>query len=155
MLSYYKYSFSIGSLYICANEKAITHVKTGEPPSHLQLTYEETDLIKECAKEIREYLDKKRKKFNVPIELEGTLFQKAVWQALINIGYGKVKTYKEIAIEANSPRGFRAVGNACNKNPILIIVPCHRVVGADKSLTGFACGLDVKQQLLDIEGIRL
>jgi methylated-DNA-[protein]-cysteine S-methyltransferase len=155
MLFYYQYVFSIGTLYICADESSITHIGTGALPKDLKAVEKETELIKLAASQLTEYLAKKRTGFEIPIKFKGTAFQEAVWKALMAIDYGKVKSYKEIAVEVNSPKGFRAVGNACNKNPLLIIVPCHRVVGTNKSLTGFACGLDVKQALLDTEEIKL
>lgn len=155
MLFYFEYNLNIGSLYICADQEAITHIGTNELPQGIRPIKQETPLIKTALEQLKQYLEKERKTFDLPIKFKGTDFQEKVWRAMINIGYGKVKSYKEIAQEVGSPKGFRAVGNACNKNPILIIIPCHRVVGSNKSLTGFACGLDVKQALLDIEEIKL
>lgn len=102
-------------------------------------------------KEISEYLNGKRKAFDFPIAPKGTDFQKKVWSALREIPYGKTKTYGEIAAYIEKPQAARAVGNACNKNPLLIAVPCHRILGADGSLTGFAAGTQTKRYLLELE----
>ena len=102
-------------------------------------------------KEISEYLNGKRKAFDFPIAPKGTDFQKKVWSALREIPYGKTKTYGEIAAYIENPQAARAVGNACNKNPLLIAVPCHRILGADGSLTGFAAGTQTKRYLLELE----
>lgn len=101
--------------------------------------------------EIIEYLEGRLKGFTLPILLKGTEFQRRVWNELLNIPYGEIRTYKEIAEKINCPQGYRAVGNALNKNPIPIIVPCHRVIGANGKLTGFAGGLELKSKLLELE----
>lgn len=89
--------------------------------------------------------------FSVPIHLKGTDFQKKVWNELKNIPYGETRTYKEIAEKIGKPKASRAVGMACNKNPIVILVPCHRVVGTNGSLTGYAGGIELKKALLEAE----
>jgi methylated-DNA-[protein]-cysteine S-methyltransferase len=86
------------------------------------------------------------------MEPDGTPFQKSVWDALLKIPYGKTASYGQIAMQVNNPKGARAVGMACNKNPIWIAVPCHRVIGANGALTGYALGMGMKQQLLTLEG---
>ncbi len=101
--------------------------------------------------QLEEYFCGKRREFDIPIRLNGTEFQKAVWNALLTVPYGKTASYKDIAAMIGKPKAARAVGGANNKNPVMIIVPCHRVVGADGSLTGYACGTDIKQTLLNIE----
>ena len=101
--------------------------------------------------QIIEYLEGKLKKFTLLLDLKGTEFQKKVWNELLNIPYGEVKTYKDIAKAVGSPKGYRAVGGALNKNPIPIIVPCHRVVGSNGQLVGFAGGVDLKAKLLELE----
>ena len=102
-------------------------------------------------KEISEYLNGKRKAFDFPIAPKGSDFQKKVWSALREIPYGKTKTYGEIAADIGSSKAARAVGNACNKNPLLLAIPCHRVLGANGSLTGFAAGIEIKKHLLLLE----
>lgn len=112
----------------------------------------ETPLSKKTKKELTEYLDGKRESFDVPIKPMGTEFQEKVWRALCDIPYGEVRTYKDIAEAVGSPRGFRAVGLANNRNPLMIVVPCHRVIGANGKLVGYAGGLDMKTSLLALEG---
>ena len=110
-----------------------------------------TPFLRDAAKEINEYLSGKRKKFDIPIKLYGTDFQLSVWNALLTIPYGETRSYRDIAQQIGNAKACRAVGMANNRNPIAIIVPCHRVIGADGSLTGFGGGLELKQQLLELE----
>ncbi|HOJ79339.1 MAG TPA: methylated-DNA--[protein]-cysteine S-methyltransferase [Clostridiales bacterium] len=111
----------------------------------------ETPLIKEAARQLYEYLDGNRKVFDIPLELEGTPFQKAVWQALLEIPYGETRSYGEIAERIGNPKAARAVGMANNRNHVAVFVPCHRVIGADGRLVGYASGIDIKKKLLDLE----
>ena len=101
--------------------------------------------------QLSEYFEGKRAVFDFPSYAEGAPFQKRVWEALCTIPHGEVCTHKDIAVKIGNPASCRAVGGANNKNPIAIVVPCHRVIGADGSLTGYASGLDVKKALLDLE----
>ncbi len=118
-------------------------VTAGKPelPRHLQ----------ECLKQLDEYFQGKRTVFDVPLSLVGTTFQKRVWEALLAIPYGKTATYKEIAASVGNIRSTRAVGGANHRNPVSIIVPCHRVIGASGGLTGYGGGLSRKAWLLDHE----
>lgn len=102
-------------------------------------------------KQFTEYEKGIRKVFDLPLNLKGTEFQKKVWNALLEIPYGETRSYQEIAIQIGNPKAVRAVGGACNRNPIGIIVPCHRVVGKNGSLTGYAGGLEYKKLLLEKE----
>lgn len=111
----------------------------------------ETPLLKEASKQLTEYFDRKRKKFDLPLALNGTEFQVKTWKALQSIPYGKTCSYGDLAKKIGNPKASRAVGNANNRNPLHIIVPCHRVIGSNGSLTGYAAGLDVKRLLLDLE----
>lgn len=111
----------------------------------------DTKLLLEAKRQLQEYLEGKRKEFELPIEQEGTKFQKQVWEALRKIPYGETRTYKEIAKMVGNEKASRAVGMANNKNSIPIIIPCHRVIGSNGKLVGYALGLDVKQYLLDLE----
>lgn len=106
-------------------------------------------------RELTEYFLGKRKQFTVPLHLVGTEFQKKVWRALLEVPYGKTVTYKDIAKKIGNPKALRAVGMANNKNKIPIIVPCHRVIGSDGKLTGYAAGLSIKEKLLKLEGIQV
>jgi methylated-DNA-[protein]-cysteine S-methyltransferase len=103
-------------------------------------------------KQVEEYFAGVRREFTLPLDLRGTEFQKRCWQALLEIPYGRTCTYADVARAVGKPRAFRAVGLANNRNPVAIIVPCHRVIGSDGSLTGYGGGLDVKQKLLSLEG---
>ena len=110
-----------------------------------------TPLLHESAQQILAFLDGKCQQLDFPIRMVGTPFQQRVWHALQQIPYGTTRTYGEIAAAIGNPRASRAVGMACNKNPLLLIVPCHRVIGANGKLTGFAYGTDAKQWLLELE----
>jgi methylated-DNA-[protein]-cysteine S-methyltransferase len=111
----------------------------------------ETPLIRKAAKQLNEYLAGRRKTFELPLDPEGTPFQKAVWKTLTGIPYGESRTYKDIAETVGNPKACRAVGMANNKNPIAILIPCHRVIGAGGKLVGYAGGLDIKKKLLELE----
>lgn len=112
---------------------------------------QETPLLREAAKQVEEYFSGKRKSFSLPLVAAATDFQKKVWAALGEIPYGETWSYKQVANYIGQPSAARAVGMANNKNPILIVTPCHRVVGADGKLVGYAGGLDVKEKLLALE----
>ena len=107
--------------------------------------------IKECLRQLDEYFKGKRKKFSVPLLLDGTDFQKAVWRQLQRIPFGQTASYGDVARAISSPQAFRAVGNANNKNRIPLIIPCHRVIGSDGKLVGFGSGIWRKEWLLDHE----
>ena len=108
-------------------------------------------MFMQAREQLRAYFEGTLQIFSVPLFLEGTPFQKTVWQALQNVSYGQLESYGGIAKAIGKPGAARAVGGANNANPIPIIVPCHRIIGADKSLTGFGGGLPTKQLLLDLE----
>ncbi|MGI6349418.1 MAG: methylated-DNA--[protein]-cysteine S-methyltransferase [Eubacteriaceae bacterium] len=110
-----------------------------------------TALTDEVDRQLREYFDGKRKEFEFPYEMKGTVFQKSVWRALCAIPYGETRSYKDIAVVVGNAKASRAVGMANNKNPIAIVVPCHRVIGADGKLVGYASGLEMKEALLKLE----
>lgn len=111
----------------------------------------ETPLLLEAVSQLESYFKGGLKEFSLPLEPKGTVFMKQVWAALCEIPYGKTATYGEIAAKVGNPMAARAVGLANNRNPIPIIIPCHRVIGANGSLTGYAGGLDMKKKLLDLE----
>jgi len=143
------FDFSVGRIYIAESDGAITDVAFSPVKNAVN---EETPLISKAAEMLREFFDGRRKDFDgLPIRFEGTDFQKRAWEALKDIPYGETRSYKEQAAAIGNVKACRAVGAANGKNPISIIVPCHRVIGADKSLTGFGGGLDLKQALLDLE----
>ena len=101
--------------------------------------------------ELEEYFTGNRKKFNLPLDIEGSNFQKMVWKELLNIPYGETRTYSDIAWAVENPKAIRAVSSAIGKNPIAIVVPCHRVIGKNGKLNGYRGGLEMKQELLDLE----
>ncbi|MBB6451757.1 O-6-methylguanine DNA methyltransferase [Salirhabdus euzebyi] len=112
-----------------------------------------SEKLVELEKQLQEYFAGERKEFNVPYQFYGTPFQKKVWNALLNIPYGETRSYKDIAHEIKSPKAVRAVGGAVNKNPLSVIVPCHRVIGSNGALVGYNGGLDKKEFLLKHENI--
>ena len=148
--------FEIGELAICEENGKIVLVnvvKTKEDIEEMAKNsiQKETSLIKNTKQQLDEYFAGKRKKFDIPIKLEGTDFQIKVWKELLKISYGETCSYLDIAKRIGNPKASRAVGMANNKNKIIIIVPCHRVIGSNKKLVGYACGLDVKEKLLELE----
>jgi len=110
-----------------------------------------TALTDRAYRELLEYFAGERKEFDLPVYAEGTEFQKKIWKELNRIPYGETRTYGEIAKAAGNPKASRAVGMACNRNPVGIIIPCHRVIGSDGKLTGYAGGLETKEKLLKLE----
>ena len=116
-----------------------------------EFSMETSAALERTKKELDEYFAGKRRQFDIPLHPVGTEFQKQVWQALLEIPYGETRTYKAIAQRVDNPKGVRAVASAIGANGISIIIPCHRVIGSNHSLTGFAGGLDAKRLLLETE----
>jgi len=141
------YHSPIGLLKITESDGAITALGLTEKVE----TTETTALLEKAKEELEEYFCGERKNFDLPVTFRGTEFQKQVWRELQRIPYGKTYTYGQIAKLIGKEKASRAVGGACNRNPLMILVPCHRVVGSNGKLTGFACGLDKKTFLLDLE----
>lgn len=142
----------VGGLLICEDGNGICGVYFGNVLPD-EAVREETPLLKEAVKQLNEYFAGERREFTLPLSMEGTAFQKRVWEALCAIPYGETRTYGQIAAQIENPGGSRAVGMANHNNPVAIIVPCHRVVGAGGKLTGYAGGLGIKRALLELEGI--
>lgn len=142
------YHSPFGDMELDYEEDAVTALKmaakkaVGEAPEGLALA---------VFRELDEYFQGKRKTFDIPLRTHGTAFQEKVWAALRAIPYGEVRSYKEVAEAIGHPKAYRAVGMANNANPIFIIVPCHRVIGSDGSLTGYGGGLPMKKALLSLE----
>ena len=113
---------------------------------------ESREALQPYVAELEEYFQAKRRHFGFALDLRGTDFQTACWRALVAIPYGETRTYADIARAVGRPQGFRAVGMANNRNPIAIVVPCHRVIASDGTLCGYGGGLDVKRKLLELEG---
>ena len=152
------YNSPIGELGIVENGYGITDIYTEKELEDKEklikdknYILEETSLILEAHNELEEYFKGKRKEFTISLSPEGTEFQKKVWQELIKIPYGETRSYKDIAIKIGKPTAARAVGMANNKNRMLIVIPCHRVIGQNGSLVGYASGVDMKKYLLELE----
>ncbi|GGG25752.1 methylated-DNA--protein-cysteine methyltransferase [Lysinibacillus alkalisoli] len=144
------YETKIGLVLIEANDEAIQAVTITDEP----VDGPENEWMKKGYQQLSEYLEGKRQQFDLPLQPQGTAFQQKVWQALKEIPFGETRTYKEVATAIGNVNASRAVGNANNKNPILIIVPCHRVIGANGKLVGYGAGLPLKEQLLTLEGAK-
>lgn len=144
----YTYNTQIGNITIVATNDYIANLYIN---NNVNVIQKETRLIKQAFNEIKEYLNKERKYFSIPIQVKGTDFQKKVWQELLKISYGETRSYKDIAININNSKAYRAVGTAIKNNPIPIIIPCHRVINSNRNLGGYAYGLEIKKILLKIE----
>lgn len=152
---FFYYDTEIGRIRIAQNETAITEITLGDRLSREPKAERETPLIKMAAEQLKDYLAGNRRAFDLPLDPQGTDFQKSVWKALLLIPYGETRSYKEIAQAVGNQRACRAVGGANNKNPILIVIPCHRVIGSDGRLVGYGGGIDLKQKLLSLEGLEV
>ncbi|MBE6121877.1 MAG: methylated-DNA--[protein]-cysteine S-methyltransferase [Erysipelotrichaceae bacterium] len=137
----------LGNIRIGRDDTGITELKFTEEP----VSISEDELLCRCAQELEEYFLGDRTVFDLPLSLKGTEFQKKVWNILTDIPYGHTETYGSIALKAGNPQASRAVGSACHNNPVWIMIPCHRVIGKNGSLTGYAGGIDRKQKLLEME----
>lgn len=168
----YLYQSPVGTLRIVADESSITEIRyesgniqdsiksdstdtSDRTGRHFGLIEEKTPLIAETIHQLDEYFAGTRKQFNLPLAPEGTEFQKRTWTALQDIPYGATCSYKDIAESIGCGKGCRAVGLANNRNPIVIVIPCHRVIGSNGKLVGYGGGLQVKEQLLRLEGVLL
>lgn len=142
----------IGEITIAADPTAITHLEFHLPESvAASCIPKETPLIRQAFAELEEYFQQKRQVFDLLLAPTGTPFQRLVWEALLTIPYGETRSYQEIAAATGNPKACRAVGMANNRNPISIIIPCHRVIGKNGSLVGYGGGLDIKRRLLELE----
>lgn len=148
MVYFCKYQFENISLYLVATETHLINIQFTQPQKALLQT---TELLSMATIQLDEYFQGKRTTFSLPFKLTGTPFQLAVWKELQNIPYGQTTSYKEIAQKINKPKAYRAVGMANNKNPLPIIIPCHRVIGSNGKLIGYAGGLKLKNYLLKLE----
>ena len=136
-------------LYITASDTGITKIDFKKPEDLKPL--KKTEIIQKACSQLDEYFLGRRKVFELPLEPEGTDFQKKVWEELSEIPYGRTRSYKQIAEKVGNGKACRAVGMANNRNPVPIIIPCHRVIGSNGSLVGYANGLDTKMKLLELE----
>lgn len=147
----------IGVLTLVASDEGLTHVLfEGQEPTDVGLPadlpeVDDDPTLEAAAAQLGEYFDGGRRSFDLPLDLRGTDFQVEAWRQLARVPYGETRSYGEQAEAIGRPGAFRAVGAANGRNPIPVILPCHRIVGADGSLTGFAGGLDTKRRLLNLE----
>ena len=151
MSNIFCYESELGMIYIEDNGEAITKVYFGKVYSPENTNFLKSELSQEAVRQLEDYLSGKRRVFNLPLAPIGSEFQQKVWNALQAIPYGETRSYKEVAEYIQQPKASRAVGMANNKNPIMIFIPCHRVIGANGDLIGYAGGLDIKEKLLNIE----
>lgn len=146
----------LGQLKLVASEKGLAAILwENDNPKRVPLVSPREDAdnayLIEAERQLRQYFEGDRQKFSLPLDFVGTEFQKSVWQALLTIPFGETRTYGQIARQLGKAKAVRAVGAANGRNPISIIAPCHRVIGASGELTGFAGGLEVKATLLNLE----
>ena len=156
MTDSYTFNTPIGFLTIREEEKKLTKLFWEANSVQTMKNELHSDFLYEVYTQVNEYLTGRRKQFDVPLKYQGTQFQQSVWQELQKIPYGETRSYQEIAIGIGNGRAVRAVGQANNKNPILLIIPFHRVIHKSGDISGFACGVEVKRYLLELEkGMRI
>jgi len=157
-LAYKIMNSPVGKLKLVASDKGLVAVLwENDEPMRVRLgeqaERERHPILVQAERQLGEYFAGKRRSFSVPIDLRGTPFQRNVWDALLAIPFGETRTYGDLARQLGNAQASRAVGAATGKNPISIIVPCHRVIGSTGNLTGFAGGLETKERLLTLEGV--
>lgn len=140
----------IGPLTLMGTEDALTEIAFGGVEDGTEVS---SPVLVQAAQELAEYFDRKRRAFSVPLAPQGTEFQKKVWNALREVPYGTTVSYKDIAVRLGKPGAAIAVGQANSRNPIPIIIPCHRIIGAGGKLVGYTGGLEIKKALLAVEGV--
>jgi methylated-DNA-[protein]-cysteine S-methyltransferase len=142
---------AIGRIGIAEENGSITHLcfETDPPPTGAEICA--TPLLSEAFSQLHAYLAGRRTEFSLPLAPKGTAFMRRAWQELCRIPYGSTASYREIAAAVGIPKGARAAGMACNRNPVPIFIPCHRVIGANGRLTGYDGGLELKEKLLALE----
>lgn len=153
------YNSPIGILKIGEDDGKITNLclcrKTGEvspDADSRQSQTQRSNFFREACLQLDEYFRGERKQFDLPLKYAGTPFQESVWRELLNIPYGETRSYEDIAVGIGNPKAVRAVGQANNRNPILLMIPCHRVIHKSGDISGFACGIEAKKYLLELEG---
>lgn len=150
----YIFQSPIGFLTICEKNNQLTqlYLDNSYEGSLKNRSFEHhSDFLHEVYHQLKEYFAGKRKAFELPVNGEGTAFQKAVWRELQKIPYGETRSYEDIAIAIGNKKAVRAIGQANGRNPIMIVVPCHRVIRKNGDISGFACGVEAKRYLLDLE----
>jgi methylated-DNA-[protein]-cysteine S-methyltransferase len=148
----------VGELLLAATERGLCRLQLSgalPPPAKDEFWVEAPERLRHCEEQLRRYFQGKLREFHCDLDLRGTPFQIRCWQALQRIPYGTTCSYAELARAVGLPRASRAVGQANHRNPVAIIIPCHRVIGADGSLTGYGGGLEMKRKLLRLEGVAM
>lgn len=151
MVKGYSYQTKIGPLTLWEEDGYLVGIEFGGPEKIGGGGLEEPPVVKKAYEQLEQYFQGSRRAFDVPLRPRGTEFQKKVWAALLDIPYGETRSYKSIAIKIQRPKAFRAVGLANNKNPLPIIIPCHRVIGSNGKMVGYGGGLSIKEALLRLE----
>lgn len=151
VLRQWKMDSPIGPLYLIASEKGLKSVLWKAKGVPFAATLTEHKILAQAVQELTEYFDRNRLQFSVPLDVEGTEFQERVWKQLAQIPYGKTFSYSEIAVQIGQEKAVRAVGTANGRNPLSIVVPCHRVIAANGTLGGYSGGLAIKTKLLELE----
>lgn len=161
---YCKLNTIIGEIFVASSNEGLCKITLGHEGrteffdwlrKYFQEIKEDDEKNEHITNQLIQYFHGDLREFNIHCHLIGTDFQKRVWNTLMKVPYGQICSYKDIAVEAGSPKGYRAVGMANNKNNIPIVIPCHRVVGHDGGLVGYGGGLDIKMRLLELEGRRI
>ena len=149
-MDFWMFDTPIGYMGLGAENNALVRVYLPNTPTP-RLMPRKTPLLEQAEQQLQEYFQGHRQTFDLPLAPEGTPFQKHIWATLQTIPYGQTRTYKQLACMVDCPNGFRAVGMANNRNPLPILIPCHRVIGADGSMTGYLGGVELKRILLNLE----
>jgi O-6-methylguanine DNA methyltransferase len=154
-LFYFRTPSPVGPLFLAASTKGLVRLEFEARvqelnPDTIQLR-ESKPALAPYLRELNDYFAGERREFSLPLDLRGTEFQLACWRALLEIPYGETRSYRDIAQAIGHPQAYRAVGMSNNRNPIAIVVPCHRVIASSGSLCGYGGGLDIKRKLLDLE----
>ncbi|MCI7343630.1 MAG: methylated-DNA--[protein]-cysteine S-methyltransferase [Fusobacterium necrophorum] len=151
MRYYIKYISPVADLYLVEERGQLVEISFYQPEHREEMKEKRTELLEEVERQLQEYFAGRLQHFDLPLHPQGTEFQKKVWKALMSIPYGETRSYGEIAKQIGNEKAVRAVGGANHVNPISIVIPCHRVIGKNGSLTGYGGGLKIKETLLTLE----
>jgi O-6-methylguanine DNA methyltransferase len=151
ILSWAKMNSELGIIHACYSDQGLRSLAFAKEKEALTKSSGKSKFHSQLEKELKSYMKGELKSFTTPLDLQGTEFQKRVWELLKDIPYGKTCSYQELSVSYGDPKAIRAVASANGSNPVMILVPCHRVIGSDGSLTGYAGGLWRKEFLLDME----
>jgi len=157
MTRYARFTTPLGPVYVTLIDAGVSGIyfEGGRHAPAIESAWQETPdhpWVRACATQLDEYLAGTRRTFDLPLAPRGTAFQQRVWREIANVRYGSTITYAELAARSGTPEAIRAAGTATGRNPLSIVVPCHRIVGSNGSLTGYAGGIDRKRRLLELEG---